>query len=434
MPEGYNSDDYDKYFGKSSSHSDKMSERPDSRRNASDLRSSGIPGNRHVSSNMNGKKYPEKSQVRAEHGQYTEPYRKGDFEDISSDSHNMKRSTIEPNRGRDYIPAEKKPIRKKKKRHAGLFILFLCLIILGFVFNYYFGGLNVKPITGNRSELGISPNVVSDPNIVNIALFGVDSREDSFEGRSDTIMVLSLNKKKRQIKLISIMRDSYVDIEGCGKDKITHAYVWGGPLLAIKTLNQNFNLDIKSYVTVNFHSMAKIVDAFGGSYVEITSGEMTEINNNLNLLLNDEPNANVLSSDYLNEYGWLKLNGNQAVAYSRIRNIGGDEERVVRQQLVLRGLSQSSKELSLLEYPEVVRIILPMCETSMGHFKLASFIPSLMSGAEIETLSLPSFAENPEGGFTEERSWIFIFDIETAARHIDAFIKQEKSQYYSEFY
>lgn len=133
-------------------------------------------------------------------------------------------------------------------------------------------------------------------------------------------------------------------IEGYGYDKITHAYAYGGPELAIKTINQNFNLDIKNYVTVNFHQMAEIVDAFGGVDMDLTADEVYQLNQNLWTLSQESPGT-VVSSDYiLNIYGEMDLingpfeggtyhlNGNQAVAYARIRHIDSDDVRASRQQ------------------------------------------------------------------------------------------------------
>jgi len=98
-------------------------------------------------------------------------------------------------------------------------------------------------------------------NYRNIAIFGVDDRTDSFSGRSDSIILVSINKKTSEIKLCSIYRDTYLKITDRSLDKITHAYAYGGPELAINTLNQNLDLNITEFATVNFDSTQKIIDA-----------------------------------------------------------------------------------------------------------------------------------------------------------------------------
>jgi len=114
-------------------------------------------------------------------------------------------------------------------------------------------------------ELGFE-NVI-DQRVVNVALFGIDSRSKGFKGNSDSIMVLSIDTEAKTVKIVSIVRDTLVPIERNGTvkyRKINTAYAWGGPELAIKTINQNFGLDISEYATVNFNGMAEIIDAVGG--------------------------------------------------------------------------------------------------------------------------------------------------------------------------
>ncbi len=208
-------------------------------------------------------------------------------------------------------------------------------------------GLTMTSISKDSDSLGIQSGAFSDSRIVNIALFGLDAREDTDSGRSDVVMVLSVDKRHHTLKLTSILRDSEVAIEGYGYDKITHAYAYGGPELAIKTINQNFNLDIKNYVTVNFHQMADIVDAFGGVDMDLTAEEAAALNENLWNLEQETPGT-VTYGDYIpstdgtvqlvyGEYqaGTYHLTGNHAVAYARIRYIDSDDVRASRQQKVL---------------------------------------------------------------------------------------------------
>ena len=109
----------------------------------------------------------------------------------------------------------------------------------------------------------------------NIAIFGVDSRDNNLDkgNRSDCIIIASMNNKTKEIKLTSVYRDTYVQIEGYGLDKITHAYSYGSAPLAIRTLNTNLDLNIKEFVTVNFDSVAEAVDQLGGVIIDIESEE-----------------------------------------------------------------------------------------------------------------------------------------------------------------
>ena len=161
--------------------------------------------------------------------------------------------------------------RRRKNRLRRLFFktLFITMAILialmlaayG-VFAYLLGGLNRTTL--DESKLSVTAGLSQNGKITNIALFGLDSRNHDYEGRSDAIMVASVNGKTGKIKLVSIARDTYVNVPGYGETKINHAYAYGGAELAIQTINENFNLDITDYAAVNFDSLADVIDAMGG--------------------------------------------------------------------------------------------------------------------------------------------------------------------------
>ena len=137
----------------------------------------------------------------------------------------------------------------------GAVIVALALIIF-FLFQYYFGGLKIKPI-GEDADLGIDSSIERDDSITNILLCGVDTRSKTkVKGRSDALMMLTLDNKHDKIKIVSIPRDTLVNIDGYGQTKINHAYMYGGPELAINTFNQTFHTYIKDYVSVIFYQLA----------------------------------------------------------------------------------------------------------------------------------------------------------------------------------
>lgn len=327
---------------------------------------------------------------------------------------------------------------KGKKRHPvrkTILIILAIVAALLIVFGVFLHSkLNTKSIKRDKNSLGISSMATNDPLIKNIALFGVDAREDSYEGRSDSIMVLSVDSRHGKLKLTSLLRDSYVDIDGYNPDKLNHAYAFGGPPLAIKTINQNFNLNIEDYVTVNFTGMSKIVDAFGGVNIYVTDEEVYEINHNLDLYQYDDPDSIVLDADYLSYGGDLHLNGNQAVAYARIRNVGGDEGRAQRQRTVLAALATGISDLGMENYMQLFNEVLPLCETSLTATRIAPMAPIVFRNIKLESISVPSDnVEYPEGGYTDAGGWVFIYDLSVASHHIDAFIYEERSSYWNEY-
>jgi LCP family protein required for cell wall assembly len=227
--------------------------------------------------------------------------------------------------------------------------------------------------------LGISPTVRSAvaklalPPI-NIALFAVDRRNQSQQGNSDVIMIVTIDQVTKKLKMSSILRDTYVKIEGLGMDKINAAFANGGPQLAIKTLNQNFELDIKDYINVDFFGTAKMIDALGGVNVTVKPEEVAYLNNYLKeiSIIENIPPVNI------NQPGKQLLNGKQAVAYTRIRAVGrGDFERTERQRTVLVALFNKLQGAGPAIFPVFMSQILPNMETSMSSmlmFKIGSEI------------------------------------------------------------
>jgi len=192
-------------------------------------------------------------------------------------------------------------------------------------------------------------------DVVNIAFFGLDRRYPEENARSDSIMILTIDYKKQVIKLSSIMRDLRVPIEEHGMDKINHAYSYGGPQLAVKTINQNFGTDIKDFVAVDFEGLKKIIDVYGGVNVKIKDNEIPYVNQ---CIANRE--------HYLNKGGKQLLNGEQAVAFSRIRYIGnGDFERTERQRKILVDIIHKTRASGLSSFPGYVTEIIPHVQTSL---------------------------------------------------------------------
>ena len=306
--------------------------------------------------------------------------------------------------------AYKKNQKKKKRTGLKVFLSFICviLVLVGGVMIYastvLLGDLKTTTITKDKTELGISEETKSEAGITNIALFGVDARDydgGTFAGRSDAIMVMSIDNVHHKVKLTSIMRDVRVYMgDGSpydsGYDKLNHAYMYGGPEQAIRTINQNFGLDIQDYVTVNFASMAKIVDAFGGVNIDLTEEEVEQVNINMQDLAVNSPES--LSGD-ISTYAPLSagegvlLNGDEAVAYGRIRAIGDDNGRVERQQEVLSALLSKASSISKLEYPSIIQQLAPLCETSLTFDKMIGLAQIALTGFDIERLSIPSDVE-----------------------------------------
>lgn len=218
---------------------------------------------------------------------------------------------------------------------------------------------NVVPI----EPVETTSNNSSIENIKNIALFGVDSRDLNEKGsRADSIIVLTINYETEEIKMTSFMRDMLVDINGRGLDKLNHSYSYGGPKLAMKTLNENFGLNIDDYITVNFFSLSKIIDKLGGVEIELDNEEVNLINQYIKEVESIEGKVDNLKSS-----GLVTLNGAQAVAYSRIRYHGnGDYERTERQRTVLSAIVKKVDNSSLVDLSSLATFAINNTDTSLS--------------------------------------------------------------------
>ena len=199
----------------------------------------------------------------------------------------------------------------------------------------------------------------------NIALFGVDARDGQLGRgtRSDTIIIASINLDTQEIKLVSVFRDTYLNLSNDTYNKCNAAYAQGGPEQAISMLNMNLDLDITDYVTVGFGGLIDSIDALGGIEMEIQDAEISHLNN-YQLTMADE-----LGVDYtpIEHSGKQLLNGMQATAYCRIRYTKGDDfRRAERQRDVLTAMVEKAKEASVSSLKEMVTAILPEVETSLG--------------------------------------------------------------------
>ena len=291
-------------------------------------------------------------------------------------------------------------------------ILLLAAVSCALVFGMW-GGFKKNV---DKDNLGVSDDIANKygkTDIVNIALFGVDTRDkDSFSGRSDSIMIVSIDKAKNDVKLISVLRDSCVAIDGHGNQKITH----GGAELAIKTLNQNFNMNITDYATINFYKLAEAIDILGGVDIDITEDERLELNN-----IGDDDNPNF---QYVEKSGMVHLTGEQASVYSRIRKRDSDNARVDRQKKVIECLIDKAKNISPTKYADLVKAGMALCETSMSVPEVLSFAPMLSNDITIETMVVPGDEDNAVGGIYDG-AWVWRYDLAAAADRMHLFIYGE---------
>lgn len=277
----------------------------------------------------------------------------------------------------------------------------------------------------DKNDLGISENAPNekDTNVINVLLFGLDRRNKNENSRSDAMMIATLDKKNGQLKLTSLMRDMYVYIPGHGKNRLNAAYAFGGPALAIKTINQNFNLNITRYVSVDFFALAEIIDTLGGVEIDVKKSEIKVLHQYLDELNKlDKKNK----SPYLKKAGLQTLDGKQAVAYARIRYVGnGDFERTERQRRVLSALFDKVKSINVLKIPDLIADILPYTETNIPASEIISMGTSVLTlkDKEIHQFRVP--VDGAFEGKTVNGMSVLVPDIEKNTEMLHKFLHEK---------
>lgn len=327
---------------------------------------------------------------------------------------------------------EKKSEKSRKKSNLKIVIIVFIsmLLVFGASTGFVFSKLNkvkTTKISKNDVDLGISKDKVEEtkPNekITNIALFGVDTGRAVNEAKhSDSIMILSIDEKYKKFKLSSVMRDSYVEVDGHGKTKITHAYAYGGPELAIKTLNKNFNMDIRDYVTVDFAGLADIIDSMGGLELNVKKYEINEINK----YMREVAKIRKKKPKNITKPGLQVLDGNQAVSYARIRYVGnGDYERAERQNAVLTAIFNKIQTQGPSKYPQIISDLLPYVETSMSKMEILKTSTEVVASGitKLDWVRFP--LDDYSAGKMIDKTWYLTLNIGETSKQMHKFIYED---------
>lgn len=252
--------------------------------------------------------------------------------------------------------------RKIRRRIVLLVIELLLLAVLGAAAYAMSKFDKLDTHTLNKSKLEIYQDT---GDFTNVALFGLDSRDGELgEGvRSDSMMIASINNKTKAVKVVSIYRDTLTQQEDGTYEKANYAYADGGPQEAIALLNRNFDLDIQKYISVNFNSLADIIDALGGIEIDLTPEEVFWTNG----YCTETSKVVGRKTKELTKPGKQLLDGIQAVSYARIRKTTGDDfKRTERQRTVLMKVVEKAKKASLPTLNKIIDKILPQVSTNLS--------------------------------------------------------------------
>ena len=304
---------------------------------------------------------------------------------------------------------------KLKKLVIFLAILVITLPIATFGLVYY----KLESIHDTNSNIDALDNISyqGKDGITNILLIGTDGRPGETNSRSDAMMILTVDDVHKDLKLTSLARDTYVDIPGHGYQKLTHAYVYGQASLLIETIEKNFEIDINNYVAVDFYSFFDIIDALGGITVNVKESEINETNKFIEketYKWDDNPNKGPMQ--LITHAGEQKLNGYQALSFSRIRKNESAFERDRRQREVIEALLDEVKSLPLSKYSKVLNSILPYVKTNMSPTKIIGLGATILGigNFDIKQIEFPIDDDiHSTGGIYGNAGWVLRFDSST---------------------
>lgn len=301
---------------------------------------------------------------------------------------------------------------KKKRRKIVMFVaeIFLLLILVGALWAVK-KAQTIQYVDIKREDVFINDAVIDKidqgtsnmKGYRNIALFGVDSRDQELDKntRTDVIMIASINQDTKKVKLVSVYRDTWLNMTNDKYSKANAAYAKGGSKQAIGMLNMNLDLDITDFVTVGFEAVIKTVDAVGGVEINVTEEEIPYLNSyqismvgkptgDLNAA--GEPNYTATPGvDYtpVTKAGMQKLNGLQATAYCRIRYVGGDGARTERQRTVLTLMAKKAMTLNPTTLDKIATAVCSEIKTSLDLPEILSLLADIASYEIGETSGFP---------------------------------------------
>jgi len=284
-------------------------------------------------------------------------------------------------------------------------VISMCIILAVLLVGYLFFKLNSIYDKEEAVKITQDSEKNKESKVTNILLVGVDGNNMEKGNRSDAMMILTIDEKNNDIRLTSLARDTYVDIEGYSTEKLTHAYAYEGASLLIETIKNNFGIDIDKYVTVSFESFEKIIDILGGVEINVSEKEVG--------LINGVKNS-----------GTQTLNGSQALEYSRIRYIDSAYERDNRQRKVIEALyNKLVNDIDSSNIMDILNEVLRYTETNMSPVEIVSIANKAIKikDTDFDQVEFP-FKEGRKDNNISEKGWIIEWDKEYNKDKLNKFI------------
>ncbi|WP_042273619.1 LCP family protein [[Clostridium] dakarense] len=313
----------------------------------------------------------------------------------------------------------------KNFKKIALILISILVIILMSGFGYVYSKLNKIYVKEETTKGQEKSEVSMVDGITNILLVGTDGDHVERGNRSDSVMLVTIDSNKKDIKITSIARDTYVDIPGYSTEKLTHAYAYGGIDLLKEVFKVNFNLDIDKYIAVNFVSFMDIIDELGGVEVNIEEKDIKEVNKYIDACYEYYYNRkDKVEKEYITKAGVQRLNGYQALAFSRIRYTDSAFARDNRHREVAESVYKEFLNSGKEQYKKCADILLDNTKTNISPMEMLNlgFTVFNINDKNIEQLQFPLEEYRNGHIISKQKGWVLEWDKEENLKAWNEFI------------
>lgn len=311
-------------------------------------------------------------------------------------------------------------------------VMIISVLTNVYAINYHYSNkVNKNKIDLVKSEYTKKSNKLilksNEKDITNILLIGSDARKTNEVGRSDAMMILTIDDKNKAIKLTSLARDTLVKIPGYDYEKLTHAYAYGKEKLLLDTIEYNFKIKINDYVSINFNSFIELVDSLGGVEVDINDKDISHLNDVIANSFKVYNSKNNQKPKYIRNSGKQLLNGYQTLAYARIRKLDTIYNRDERQRDVLNSIANKLSNMPVSSYPSIINSILPYVDINMSIPKMIELAikSKELYNYDIKQLEFPLKDYRYEAKLARNNSFVIKWDKVENIKELQNFIYEK---------
>ncbi len=319
-------------------------------------------------------------------------------------------------------PQNVQPVKQRHPWRTFLIIVLVLVLLYVSVAQILFHGMDVNKKQHKRNQYISDLRLKSSPRVYNILLLGVDRRDNEEISRSDTMMLLSIDRAHREIKLSSFLRDSYVEIPDHGMNKLNAACTEGGVQLVIDTIEYNYQVKIDKYMAVDFKAFEAVIDSLGGVDVPVTVREANYLNRTWYKWSLSGNRIQFESGDSVH------MDGEHALMFCRIRKLDSDVERTRRQRLVISAVKDKLTSASVGEILDAVQGALPYVETDLTPTRVLNL--SVNAGLRYKNYDVYSKSFPASGTYRDASTNAgssLVFDIDENATILQEFIYKDAS-------